>query len=103
MELNLAYYIKKMQSTGVPVEMRMTRLEARHIFHEQNPEEYRTEAHIVVCGDDGMEYPSKLSNHWRQSFPTRHNFSYHMLATEMNKKMVTESSLEVIKNSHVSL
>ena len=76
---------------------------ARCIFREQNPEKYPTEAHIAVCGDDDVEYPLKLSNHWMQSFLVRHNFSYCKLATKMNKKTVTESALEVIANYHVSL
>ena len=81
----------------------MIRLEARCIFSEQNPEKYPTEAHIAVCSDDDVEYPSWLSNHWMQSVLARHDFSYHTLATKMNKKAVTESALEVIENYHVSL
>jgi len=88
---------------GVPVETWMIQLEARHIFCEQNPEKYSTEAHIAVGGDDNVEYPSNLINHWMKSFLVRHNFSYRKLATKMNKKAVTESALKVIENSHVLL
>jgi hypothetical protein len=88
MELKLVNYIWKMQSMGVPLEMWMIWLVARGIFCEQNPEKYPTEAHVAVCGNDDVEYPSKLSNHWMKSFLVRHNFSYHKLATKMKKRQL---------------
>jgi hypothetical protein len=90
---------------GVPVETRKIRLEAKCIFGEQNPENFPTQAHIAIHGDDDVEYPLKLSNKWMESFLYRHNFSFHKFATKMNKQAVPESSLDVIKStiSHYKL
>jgi hypothetical protein len=38
-----------------------------------------------------------------ESFLDRHNFSFRKLVTKMNKHAVTESSLDVIQNYHISL
>ena len=83
----------------VPVETRMIHLEAKHIFREKNHEKL----HIAVHGDDDIEWSLKLSNKWLESFLDRHNFSYRKLGTKLNKKAVTESSLDVIQDYHISL
>lgn len=59
----------------------MAQLEAKHIFHEQNPEKYHTKAHIAIDGDNDVEYPLKLSNKWMESILHKLNFKLHKHAT----------------------
>ena len=82
----------------------MIREEAKRIFRKKNPENYPSEADISIFGDEELDYPLKLSDHWMKNFLDRHNFSYRKLSTKMNtKKAVTESMLASIEQYHLSM
>ena len=81
----------------------MIREEAKRIFRQQNRENYPTEEHINIHGDEDLEYPMKLSDKWMGSFLHRHNFSYRKLSTRMNKKAVSESMLAEIEKYHLNM
>ena len=103
MEEDLAKYIRDLRSLGVPVETWMIREEAKRIFRKKAPEKYPTEADISIFGDEELEYPLKMSNHWMRNFLERHNFSYRKLSTKMNKKAVTEPMLATIEQYHLMM
>jgi len=98
MEEQLAYEVKILRMSGIPVEAWNFLYMAKKSFHVCYPNEYDMPDLALYHKDAPDKYPIAFSDTWKRGFMKRHGFSFRKIGSRMNKKAVTPEMMQTVKD-----